>query len=386
VIDTSPLFEPFQLNKLTLANRFVMPGMQRGWCIDGVPLPKLTDYYVDRVEGGVSLIVTESLAVDHPSATDAAIFCRLNAHSFSAWKVCIGRVKASGGNILCQLWHEGALRQQGGDEADGFVPTLSASGLVSGSKANGRGATLREIKDIKHAFVASAVLAQDAGADGVEIHAAHGYLLDQFLWTATNLRVDQYGGNIVNRGRLVAEIIADVRTRCGPDFVISVRFSQWKEIDFEASIVRSPAELAMLLEMWQQAGADVFHASTRRFWEREWPDHDMNLAAWAKALSGIPSITVGSVGLDRDIMATFFGEEANPKLEDGLRELSDRVRLGQFDLVAVGRNLIGDSQWVRKVQDRRYADIRQFRRADLGQRDDIAMDFVAEANQREIAP
>ena len=182
------LFTPFAIGTVTLPNRFVMPGMQRGWCQDGAPLPALGDYYRRRVLGGVSLVISESCAIDHPSATAQPSAAKLNPATTDAWSRCVGAVRDAGGEILLQLWHEGALRK----DADG--QTLSPSGLGYRGFAQGKAATLGELDELRDAYVASALLAQRSGATGVEIHAAHGYMLDQFLWPETNVRDDGYGG------------------------------------------------------------------------------------------------------------------------------------------------------------------------------------------------
>ena len=114
-LDLSPLYTPFQLGRLTLPNRFVLPGMQRQWCEDGVPLPKLGEYYRRCVEGGVGLVITESCAVDHTSSTQVPFFTRIIPATQDAWAGIVGEVKSAGGLMLMQLWHEGAIRQEGGE-------------------------------------------------------------------------------------------------------------------------------------------------------------------------------------------------------------------------------------------------------------------------------
>ena len=367
LIDTSPLFTPFRLNKCLLPNRFVMPSMQRGWCENGAPLARLAAYYCRRIRGGVGLIITESLAVDHSSSTQSSVFGRLNRETLGEWSRCAESVKMAGGRILFQLWHEGAVRVVGGAGPLAAFPTLSPSGLVCKARTNGRAATTHELAEIKQAFVYSAELAKLAGADGVEVHAAHGYLLDQFLWSVTNQRTDGYGGdNLEHRLRLPAEIVASIRKACGPDFIISFRFSQWKEADYDAKIVESSSELGQLLSILGRAGVDVFHASTRRFWKPEWPGEELNLAGWSKLLSGLPTITVGSVGLNVDVMETFGGKDSESKVEVGLRELMLRFNRQEFDLISIGRSIIGDPDWVNKVRDGRYDLVRTFMRDDLG--------------------
>lgn len=359
--DLSPLFTPYRLGNLDLPNRFVMPAMQRGMCEDGSPTPALAAYYARRAEGGVSLIIGESAAVDHPTATRQAASAWIRQASRDAWARCADEVGKAGGHMLIQLWHEGAVRKD-----DGL--SISPSGLVQPGKPNGRPATLDEIAQLTDAYVRSALIAQDAGAAGVEVHAAHGYFLDQFLWAGINLRDDGYGGpDIAHRARFPAEIVRAIRQACGDDFVISLRFSQWKEVDYSARVAGTPAELQVFAQMMKDAGLDVLHASTRRFWEAEWDGDGRTLAGWTKAASGLPVITVGSVGLDIDIMTTFVeARDAKPRVAEAIDELETRIGAGEFDLVAVGRALIGDPDFVRKIESRDYGAIRLFKRDDLG--------------------
>ena len=159
-----------------------------------------------------------------------------------------------------------------------------------------------------------------------------------------------------------------IRAACGPDFIISLRFSQWKEADYAARVAPTPEELAVLVRLLADAGADVLHASTRRFWEAEWAGDGRNLAGWAKAASGLASITVGSVGLDIDVMDTFTGTaEPGARVVEAVGELEAMLAAGECDLVAVGRALIGDPDFVRKLESGDHGAIRSFRRADLGQ-------------------
>lgn len=357
----SLLFTPFRLKHLTLANRFVMPAMQRGMCENGAPSAALAGYYARRAQGGVPLVIGESAAVDHPSATVQPSAAHLNAATADGWRACVDAVGEAGGAMLLQLWHEGAMRSDG--------QALSASGLAHPGKVSGRAATLDELAQIRDGFVRSARIAQQVGAAGVEVHAAHGYFLDQFLWAGSNRRTDGYGGDdIAHRARFPAEIIAAIRAECGPDFIIGLRFSQWKEVDYAARVAPTPEELAVLVTLLGQAGADVLHASSRRFWEAEWAGDHRNLAGWAKAASGLATITVGSVGLDMDVMDTFTGDrEPGPRVAEAVTELEARLAAGECDLVAVGRALIGDPDFVAKLQAGDHGAIRQFTRADLGQ-------------------
>lgn len=365
-LDLSPLYQPFQLGSLTLPNRFVMPAMTRMWCSEGRPLPQLTEFYCRRAAGGVALLMTEGCIVDHPAGTQNPVLGRVDETTVDAWAECAAAVKAAGSPMLVQLAHEGAIRQEGGEGPYAHLPSLSPSGLAAPGKKNGRAATQEELEEIKEGFVRSSLLAQQAGFAGVEIHAAHSSLLDQFLWAKINQRTDGLGGpDIANRVRFPAEIIRAVRKAVGPDFVLTFRFSQWKEADYEATIVDSPDELRILVEALSSTGVDALHASTRRFWKPEWPGSDLGLAGWTKSFTDLPVIAVGSVGLDIDVMTNLSNDEANSTGADGLAKLIRRFNNGEFDLISVGRSLIGDPDWIKKIRMGRFDDIRLFAKKDL---------------------
>jgi len=352
------LFSPLKIGSTVLRNRFVMPGMQRGWAKDGAPTQELADYYQRRALGEVALIVGESAAIDHPSATRQPVACRLDERTADAWARCVDAVRSSSSEMLLQLWHEGALR----DPSDG--QTLSASGTAYPGHQGGRAATAGELGSLRDAFVHSARIARRIGATGVEVHACHGYLLDQFLWAATNLRTDGYGGpDMAHRVRFPAEIVAAIRDACGPDFLISFRFSQYKQYVYDARVADTPDELGTMLRALRAAGVDLIHASARRFWLPAWTASPLSLAAWTRQLGGLPTIAVGSIGLDLDVMESFSSaDEARPTLSVTETRLAQGMAAGDFDLVAVGRSLIADPDWVIKMREGRQAQIRTFRK------------------------
>lgn len=381
-MDSRILFSPYTIKGVTFNNRFVMPAMQRGLGEAGIPTPKMTEYFTRRIEGGVSLVMGESTAVNHPSTTSQEAATIIYGDAPPAWKHCIDSVKTAGGEMFVQLWHEGAVRKEPNPES----PSLSPSGLVQTGKPNGRAATIEELDEIKAAFVEGAVTAQAIGATGIEIHCAHGYFLDLFLWPETNLRTDQYGGpSIVDRVRYPADIVAAVRAAVGEDFIISFRFSQWKEVDFDAKVVDTPEQLKMMVAVLEDAGVDIFHVSTRRILEPEWPEQsDMGLAGWTKSFTDKTVIAVGSVGLDTDLMSNLFGEQAEPTGQAGLDAVNQRCAAGEFDLVSVGRALIGDADWVNKARDQRWSEMKPFTVADLDIGIEWEMDFVLNAHADKV--
>lgn len=132
------------------------------------------------------------------------------------------------------------------------------------------------------AFAQAADDAKRIGFDGIELHGAHGYLIDQFFWGKTNRRTDRYGGDLVDRTRFAVEIVKACRRAVGPDYPIALRFSQWKSSDYTAKLAETPDELARFLAPLANAGVDIFHCSTRRCWESEFIGSDLNLAGWTK--------------------------------------------------------------------------------------------------------
>ena len=355
--DTAPLFSSFDHAKLSLKNRLVMAPMTRSFSPDGIPGDDVVAYYQRRAAGDVGLIITEGTTVDHPVASmDTRIPFFHGEASLAGWQQVVEAVHQAGGKIAPQLWHVGTARRPG----SGPNPDLTAhgpSGLIAPGKQKAHIMTDSDIADTIAAFAKSAAHAKRIGFDAVELHGAHGYLIDQFFWQGTNIRSDRFGGDDVARTTFASEIVKAVRAAVGESFPIILRYSQWKQQDYTAKLAPTPDALAAFLTPLVDAGVDIFHASTRRFWESEFEGSTLNLAGWTKKLTQLPSITVGSVGLDTEFIASFAGAEAKPTHID---ELLTRLVAAEFDLVAVGRALIADPLWGTKMKDARFDDITGF--------------------------
>lgn len=363
--DCSTLFRPFNQGGLTLDNRIVMAPMTRNASPGNVPGDQVVEYYRRRAAGGAGLIITEGTCIDHIAASgypDVPYFH--GSAALAGWQRVVDAVHAEGGRIAAQLWHVGAMRKAG-TPPEGDVNGYSPSGMNMPGKVSRHIMTVSEIADVVDAFARGAATARALGFDAVEVHGAHGYLIDQFFWEGTNIREDDYGGSMDNRGRFCREIIEAVRAEVGADFPVLLRFSQWKQQDYEARLARTPEELEQFLCPLSAAGVDIFHCSTRRFWEPEFEGSDLNLAGWTKKLTGKPTITVGSVGLDADFIplpgeATF--REASPA---GLDQLVERLQRDEFDLVAVGRAMIANADWANRVRGGQFAQLQPFEKEQL---------------------
>ncbi|PBC62857.1 12-oxophytodienoate reductase [Streptomyces sp. Tue6028] len=349
------LSRPVSLNGLTVPNRIVMAPMTRMFSPGGVPGEDVIGYYARRAAAGVGLIVTEGTYVGHDSAGQSDRVPRFHgAEQLEGWTKVADAVHAAGGTIVPQLWHIGMVRNAG-EPPFADAPAVGPSGLTSaGADVTGKAMTQQDLDDVVEAFAESAAAAERIGFDGVELHGAHGYLIDQFLWEGTNRRTDAYGGDPVARAKFAAEIVAAVRAAVSPDFPVIFRYSQWKQQAYDARLAETPEELDAILTPLAAAGVDAFHASTRRYWLPEFDGSDLNLAGWTKKLTGKPTITVGSVGLDGDFIKAFQGEGAPVA---GLDNLLDRLERDEFDLVAVGRALLQDPEWAAKVLDGRFGEL-----------------------------
>lgn len=211
------LFDPVQAGSLSLSNRIVMAPLTRNRAPDAIPTPLMAEYYAQRATAG--LLITEATAISHQAQGYSDVPGLYGTEQLDGWKRVTGAVHAAGGKIVVQLWHVGRIShrdlQPGGGQPvapsaltantktvlikDGvptFVPTSEPRALDAG-----------ELPDIVHTYRAAALNAvESAGFDGVEIHGANGYLLDQFLKSGSNLRSDDYGGPIRNRARLLLEV------------------------------------------------------------------------------------------------------------------------------------------------------------------------------------
>ncbi|MCK9859038.1 NADH:flavin oxidoreductase [Paenibacillus sp. ATY16] len=328
------LFRPFTLGQLTLANRIVMAPMTRAMSPNGVPGADVAAYYRRRAENNVGLIITEGTVVNHPDSSNSKDVPHFyGEEALKGWANVAAEVHAAGGKIMPQIWHMGTKKQV-------------------------NDYTEAEITAIVQAFADAAFEAKRIGFDGIELHGAHGYLIDQFFWEKSNQRTDRYGGSLLARTRFAEEVIRACREAVGPDFPIVLRISQWKEREYTVKLAYNPEELEQFLQPLVDAEVDIFHCSTRRYWEPEFAGSDLNLAGWVKRITGKPTITVGSVGLDSDFM-TFF-TEGKSSANTGIDGLVQKLENDEFDLVAIGRALLVDPAWASKIREGKLTELVPF--------------------------
>lgn len=335
-----------------------MSPMTRCCSPGGVPTGDVARYYRRRAEGDVGLIITEGTVVERPSAANDPNVPRFfGRDALAGWQTVLDSVHEAGAQMAPQLWHAGIQE----DHASGWLPETPFEG-PSGI-GNGKAMSDSDIADTIRAFGDAALHAKRMGFDCVEVQGAHGYLIDQFFRQDTNRRTDFFGGKTLSeRARFAVEIVREIRRQVGDDFTLFMRLSQWQFSDYNSQLASTPKEAEAWLTPLADAGVDIFHCSTRRFWKPEFPGSDLNFAGWAKKITGKATVTVGSVGLEADITSLYRGEgSAVSPLDDLVRRMDNN----EFDLVAVGRSLLADPCWVQKVKEGRFDEMLGFQKEAL---------------------
>jgi 2,4-dienoyl-CoA reductase-like NADH-dependent reductase (Old Yellow Enzyme family) len=358
------LFSRFESPGLQLSNRFAMAPMTRLFSPHGVSTPQHAKYYRRRAEGGVGLVITEGTWIDTPVSGFFDEVPRFHGEAaLAAWQLVCNEVHAAGARIMPQLWHVGMLR---GVDAGPNVgtPAVGPSGIDKTYSQATPPMTGVQIDETIDAYARGALQAKQMGFDGVELHAAHGYLIDQFFWERTNLRQDRYGGDLRNRTRFACEIVEEIHRRAGADFPVSLRFSQWKYGDYSVKLFHTPDDLAQFVEPLAEAGVNIFHCSTRRYWDAPFAGSDRSLAGWTKFLSNRVVIAVGSVGL-----GATYDPKARPDgktdknysaVDYSLEKLLQWFDRGEFDLIALGRILLSNPCWPALIRESRMDEIRAY--------------------------
>jgi len=349
------LFRPFECKSLRLGNRIAMASVARWSSPDGYPEP-LAEYYSRRIAGGAGLVITEGAAIDRPASYNDSRNARIFGHALDGWRIVVDAVHSAGGKIIPQLWHAGAVAKK----ASSWLPPgepESPSGLASANQPRGRAMTESDLADVISAYKKASQDSRSIGFDGIEIHAGHGYLLDQFFWADTNRRTDRWGGRTLSeRSRFPLEVVKEIRRVAGPDMPLLLRISHWKSADLFARYVESPTELESWLAPFTEAGIDIFSVSELRYDKPLFSNSALSFAGWVKKVTGRPVMAAGGIGMSGDFMRTFAGEIAKPL---SLDDVARRIDAGEFDLIAVGRALVADPEWVQKIRDGRTTELKE---------------------------
>jgi 2,4-dienoyl-CoA reductase-like NADH-dependent reductase (Old Yellow Enzyme family)/thioredoxin reductase len=350
---------------MELRNRIIEAAMgtslERG---DGFVDDRIKDFYEERAKGGVGLIVMGVGAVDHPDGKVLPGQLGLSDDKFiPGLKEMADAIHRYDAKVAIQLQRGGKLSTEDmcrglqpkssscaaipmqeamQDMAAVEIPRLMARYTQMPAKLETVELTVNEIRDIVNKFGEAARRAKEAGIDGVEVHAGHGYLLSEFLSGACNKRTDEYGGGLENRARIVLEVIAAVRDRVGPDYPVWIRMDGREYGIADGITTKEAKELAKLYE---EAGVDAINVSgyggiRGGFYDAPlcYPRGNLiSLAAGIKKVVEVPVIAVGRIDAP----------------------LGERVlRQGKADFIAMARAVLADPEYPQKVADGREDDIR----------------------------
>ncbi|MCT2536890.1 NAD(P)/FAD-dependent oxidoreductase [Aquibacillus koreensis] len=336
------IFKKGDIGTVSLKNRVVLPGMGTGLAgPNGEMTEALIHYYKERAKGGVGLIVTEFTAIDYDLGKGTFKQLRIDDDEYiTGFQRLAHVIHTYGAKLFVQLHHAG--RESNSALLDGKQIIAPSAITCDAIGEQPRQLLTNEVKEIIQKFISGAIRSWRAGADGVELHGAHGYLISQFLNPTTNIRTDQYGGNFRNRMRFVEEIIQGIKQACGIDFPVSIRLSI-DEFDDGGLDVEQSKRICRYLE---KVGVDAIHASAGNYnsmdkviesplFEQGWRVY---LAELIRKEVNIPVIAVGNI--------------REPKYVDTI------IADGKADFVAIGRGHLADPAWCNKALHGREKEIR----------------------------
>ncbi|PLT32121.1 NADH:flavin oxidoreductase [Bacillus sp. V5-8f] len=351
--DTKVLFETITVGKTSLKNRVgVAPMTRTSASPEGLATDQMVSYYTKFARGGFGLIITEGV---YPDGKYGQGYLNqpgiINDEQVEAWKKVIDSVQREGGKIFIQLMHAGALSQGNRFNKDTLGPSAvqpkgEQLGIYGGEGAfpMPKEATKEDIADIIEGFASAAVRSKQAGFDGIEIHGANGYILDQFLTDYTNQRTDEYGGSTGNRVRLLVEVSKAVREAVGNEMTVGIRISQGKVNDHHHKWAGKAKDAEVIFGQLGNAGLDFIHVTEYEAWQPAFPegegttaldsafdDNGATLAALAKKYGKLPVI-------------------ANGYLHDPQRA-TEIIEKGEADIVTIGRGALANGDWANKVKN-----------------------------------
>ncbi|WP_141136646.1 NADH:flavin oxidoreductase [Paenibacillus herberti] len=311
---------------------------------EGLATDQMASYYASFARGGFGLIITEGAYTDELYSQGYFDQPGLaNDAQAQSWKKVVEDVHQAGAKTIAQLMHAGAISQGNRFVTQRLAPSsiqpkgeqLSIYG-GEGSYPTPGEATKEDLQNVINGFVDSAVRAKTIGFDGVEIHGANGYLLDQFLTDYTNQRRDEFGGSTANRVRFLLEVSRAVRQAVGPDFTVGIRISQGKVNDYTHKWAGNEEDAKVIFGQLGQAGLDYIHVTEHKAWQPAFPQYEgdnsgESLAVLAKKYAGLPVV-------------------ANGHLEEPSKA-NEMLANGDADMVTIGKGALANHDWVNKIKD-----------------------------------
>lgn len=336
------LFSPMKIGNCSVPNRLVVPAMEaNNNNTDGTLSDRFIRYMEEKAIGGFGLIITEDYAVTEQGRATMDIAGFFDDKHIEKNKILTERIHSHGSKIFCQLYHSGRQTWAFSNPNRPVAPSMIPCPLAQNPP---RELEIEEIHEIETAFGEAARRAKESGFDGVEIHAAHGYLIAEFLSSYVNKRTDEYGGCFENRVRFLDNLYGEIRSRVGDDFPVIVRISANENVVGG----RTEAESYELARHLDELGVNAIHVSNgvyasddmrRMIIAPMFAEHAFNAdnAEQIKKLVHVPVIVANRIN--------------DPKMADTL------IRMGKADFVSMGRGSIADPHLPNKAKAGKFETI-----------------------------
>ncbi|MEI4828500.1 alkene reductase [Bacillus sp. FJAT-53711] len=332
-VEETKLFDPIQIGAWSLRNRVAMAPMTRCFANDetGVVGADVTEYYRKRAADGVGLIITEGIVISPRAKGNPGVPGIYTEEQIDSWKSVTDAVHEEGGTIIAQIWHVGRMSHH--ELTGGFLPQAPSAIAAQGNVPRFRkpfdtpeAMTIEEIQETIEQYAQAARNAIEAGFDGVEIHGAHGYLIDQFAYEFANHRNDQYGGDLKQRLTFMKEVLKAVISAIGADKTL-IRFSAFKGDNPSYMWENPEAAIQTFVEMFCEVGLTMIHPSTMNYTQVIADGknlHQLVRKYWDGIIVGVGNL--------------------NPK------EAEEALQEGTIDVAAFGRPLISNPDFVHRVK------------------------------------
>ncbi|MDX2493492.1 MAG: hypothetical protein QNK27_00825 [Desulfuromusa sp.] len=328
------LFTQFNLKNFKLNNRIGVAAMTRmSSAEDGIPRQDVFDFLIRRAKNGASIIHTEALVTDYESAQGYPGQARiLTQRQIEAWKPVVEKIQKEGAIAIMQMFHCGRMAWPEVNPANRTIAPSSITpkqdNPLTGSPYPAPDSmSLFDIEHIITGFVETAKGAVAAGFDGIEIHGAHGYLINQFLSSYSNQRTDQYGGSVENRYRFAHEVIQAVNEAIPADRLLTFRISNWGIADMDVSLFDSVDEYQKMITLLSQEPIDAISVSTYGFSQKAFGT-DKNMAQLTREVTELPIMICGGI---------FDRVTADDALEDA-------------DIILSGKSILLNPDWVEDIR------------------------------------
>ena len=295
------IFSPFKLNSFTLKNRIgVAPMTRMSSPGDSIPRQDVLDFLVRRAENDAAIVYTEAIVTDYESAQGYPGQARLiTQRQIEAWKPVVEAIRKEGAVSIMQMFHCGRMAWPEINPANRVLAPSAISPQQKNPLTGEPYPVPDEMStfDIQHAitgFVETARGAVEAGFDGIEVHGAHGYLINNFLSSYSNRRTDEYGGPVENRYRFAHEIIQAVRQVVPPDRLLTFRISNWGVADMEVSLFEDRSEWQQIIKMLSKEPIDAISVSTYDYSAKAFGT-DQTMAQITREATDLPLMICGKI-------------------------------------------------------------------------------------------